>query len=259
MISNDEAKKHLIKALKEGVRLDERKVDEFRELKIEYGVSSTAEGSALVTCGDTQILAGVKIELGTPYPDTPDEGGLMVGMELAPIAHEDLESGPPGINAIEISRVIDRGIRESESFDKKKLCVKAGEQVWTVIVDLLPLNHDGNLIDIGGLAALAAIKNAVFPSIKDGVADYKNKTKDKVELEKLPIPVTVIKIGDSFLVDPTYAEEEMLDARLTVTTMDDGRLCAMQKGGDVPLTAEDVEKMVSLAVERGKEIRKLLG
>ena len=75
-------KKKIMDYMAKGLRLDERKLDQFRKLKIETGVTKSAEGSARVTLGDTIVLAGVKLEIGKPYPDTPDQGGLMVGAEL---------------------------------------------------------------------------------------------------------------------------------------------------------------------------------
>ena len=72
------------------------------------------------------------------------------------------------------------------------------------------------------------------------------------------ISVTVIKIGDKFIVDPDSDEEKAIDARLTVASLSDGTLCAMQKGGDVPLSAEDIAKMVDIGLEKGKELRKLV-
>ena len=70
--------------------------------------------------------------------------------------------------------------------------------------------------------------------------------------------VTVIKIGENFIVDPGTDEEKAIDARLTVTTLEDGTICALQKGGDFPLNLDDVMKMVDIATEKGKELRKLL-
>mgnify|MGYP001573408107 FL=1 len=77
-------------------------------------------------------------------------------------------------------------------------------------------------------------------------------------MEKTPIAVTVIKIGEKFIVDPDIEEEKAVDARLTVSTIEDGTLCALQKGGDYPLTIEDIEKMLDIGIEKGKELRKYL-
>ena len=253
-----ETKKHIIESLEKGVRYDGRKKEEFREIEMKTGLIETAEGSAYVRCGETEVIVGVKMAIEKPYPDTPGEGMLMVGAELYPMSNPKYESGPPDVVAIEVARVIDRGIRESKSFDNKKLCIKAGEQVWSMSVDVCPLNDDGNLIDVGSMAAVAAILNTRYPGYENEKIDYKKKTDQPIPMSKLPVAITVLKIGNNFLIDPTEIEEMALDARLTVTTTEDGKLCAMQKGGDGVLTVDEIDKMVSLATIKADEIRKLI-
>ena len=256
---NHEVKEHIKNALKKGIRLDGRKLEELRDIKIETGFLATAEGSAKIIFGDAEVLAGVKMAIEKPYPDTPEDGVLMVNSELLPLSSPDFESGPPSIESIETARVIDRGIRESKAFNTKSLCLEKGEKVWTVAIDVVPINYDGNLIDIGGFAALAALKNARFPKLEeDETIDYHTKTDKTLELQKLPIPITICKIGDTLIVDPTAEEEKAVDARLTVTVLDDEKICALQKGGDHPLTMKDVEQMVDLAIKTSKTLRNKL-
>jgi len=254
---NAESKKHVMKFLESGIRFDGRKLDEYRKITIESGISENAEGSARVKIGDTEVLAGIKLSVGEPFPDTPNEGILMVGAELVPLSSPDFELGPPGIKAIELARVIDRGIRESKAIDLKKLCIKKGEKVWVVSVDIVPINVNGNLMDACGLATFAAIKDTKFPKYNGSEINYKEKTKESLPLQKEPISVTIVKIGDKLIVDPTEDEETVLDARLTVASTKDNIICAMQKGGNEPLTAEEIEKMIDLALVKADELRKL--
>jgi exosome complex component RRP42 len=251
-------KRHMVKALEEDARYDGRAKNEFRDIKITFDASNTAEGSALITCGNTEIIIGVSLTVGSPFPDRPDEGALMVSCELLPIAHNNIESGPPGIDSIEISRVIDRGIRESKAIDVKKLCITEGEKVWIVNVDVIPINHAGNLIDIGAIGAIAAIQKAIFPLIENGIVNYKEKTNQTLELTHVPIPITVCKIGNQLFVDPTKTEEESIDARLTIAVMENDEICSLQKGGEVPFTVEEVDQALSLAIEKAKDLRKYL-
>lgn len=239
-------------------RIDGRKFDEYRNIEIEYGISpKSSDGSARVKIGDTEVLAGVKIELGTPFPDKPNEGSIMVNVELIPLSSPLFESGPPSIDAIELARVTDRGLRESKALDFKKLCVREGEKVWLVFIDIYPINAAGNLFDACYLAALAAIKDAHFPVLnEDDKINYKEKGKEKLPLTKLPISCTVWKIGKEFLVDPLQEEEAAADARMSIVFMEDGRICAMQKGGSVALKTEDISTMVDIAEEKTKEIRR---
>jgi|TARA_B100001964_G_C14210306_1_gene590193 exosome complex component RRP42 len=255
---NNELRDHVIKLFEANTRLDGRKLTDYRTVKVDVDVTNTAEGSARVRIGKTDVMVGVKVEVMEPYPDTPDAGSIMVGAELLPLSSPDFELGPPGQEAIELARIVDRGIRESKCIDFKKLCIKEREKVWMIIIDICTINDAGNLFDASALAAIAALKNMKFPEYKDDVIDYKKKTSKDLELKDTPLSVTVIKIGDKFIVDPSSEEEKVIDARLTVASLSDGTLCAMQKGGDYPLTADDIMKMVDIGLEKGKELRKLV-
>ena len=255
---NNELREHVLKLFESNIRLDGRKFTDYRPVKVEVNVINTAEGSARVIIGKTDVIVGVKMEIMEPYPDTPDEGSIMVGAELLPLSSPEFELGPPGQEAIELARVVDRGIRESKALDFKKLCIKEGEKIWMIVLDICTINDAGNLLDASSLAAIAALRNTAFPEYKDDKIDYKKKTSKKLELKDAPLSVTVIKIGDKFLVDPDSDEEKAIDARLTVASLSDGTLCALQKGGDYPLSAEDIAKMIDIGIEKGKELRKLV-
>lgn len=255
---NYKEREHLIKTLSAGIRFDGRNLEDYRDIEIETNIISTAEGSARVKAGNTEVLAGVKLSIGTPYPDSPDEGVLMVGCELLPIAHEEIESGPPTNEAIEIGRVIDRGIRESHAVDAKGLCIVPGEKVWIVSVDLVPLNVDGNLIDIGAIAALAALKTTRFPEIIDGVINYKKLSDKVLVVDKEPIAITVGKIGKDLIVDATKFEEDAYDARLTITVTNEDKFCSLQKNGEVGMSSDEISRAFEIALAKSKELREQL-
>lgn len=252
------SEEYLRSLLDKETRLDGRKINEYRKIEIEYGISSkSAEGSARVKIGDTEVIAGVKLEVGDPFSDKPDEGSIMVNVELLPMSSSSFESGPPSIDAIELSRVTDRGIRESKAIDFKKLCIKKGEKVWLIFIDIYPINASGNLFDACNLVALAALRDAVYPKLDENYKiDYYEKTKTKLPLTQLPVACTVWKVGNQLLVDPLEEEEEFSKARLSVVFTEKGEICAMQKGGSSPLTEEEVLKMVDIAEEKSKELRR---
>jgi len=51
-------KNHIVELIGKDIRLDERKLEEFRNITVEVGVSSKAEGSARVKLGDTEVIVG---------------------------------------------------------------------------------------------------------------------------------------------------------------------------------------------------------
>lgn len=254
------AKEYITSLARKGHRNDGRGFLDYREpVSVEYGISGkAAEGSAKVTIGDTIVIAGVKLEIGVPYPDAPDKGTLMVNAELTPLSSPEYEPGPPAIDSIELARVVDRGIRESHALNFDKLCITPKEKMWIVCIDIYSINVDGNLFDAAALAALAALKDAKFPAFDGEAIDYKSRTNDSLPLERLPVGCTVWRVGGGLLVDPTRAEELAADARLTVVFTDDDDICAMQKGGDQPFSGEEIEKIITIASENAKKLREAL-
>ena len=250
-------KKAVLALAKEGKRFDGRKLDEYRgPIEIETSVSHSAEGSVRVRIGDTVVIAGVKLSLEKPYDDTPDQGGLMVNAELSPMSSSRYESGPPGMVAIELARVTDRGIRESHVIDTKELCIEKGEKAWFVIVDIVSVNDAGNLFDAAGLAVMAALKNTTFPEVdEDGKVNYKVHTDKALPIAKDTLSVTVYRVGKNLIVDPTVEEEDASDARLTVSSDASGVLSAMQKGGEGTFTSDEVMRAVELALEKANFLR----
>lgn len=257
---NQELKIHLLRALGKNVRFDGRKALEYRPITVQYGISASAEGSAIVRVGGTEVMAGVKLETGKPYPDTPNQGNLMVNAELLPLSNPQFESGPPGEQATELARVVDRAIRESKSIDVHKLVITPGEKVWSVSIDICTINDEGGLQDAACLAALAALKNTKMPKLdENNDVDYDaEKTKEGLPLAKEPVEVTVVKIGDQFLVDLLTDEEKAIEARLTVAVTEKGTVCALQKGGAAPLSPEEIDKMIEIAQKLAPTLRKSL-
>jgi exosome complex component RRP42 len=251
--------KDMLALLSSGFRADHRKLDEYRKIEIQTSLYEKADGSALVKIGNTVAVAGVKIEVGEPFPDTPNEGILTVNLELLPHASPSFEPGPPDENAIEMARIIDRGLRESKSINYEELCIIPGQKVWVIYVDISVMDHDGNIVDAAGLAALAALLTAKIPEVKveNGSITFLDK-KRPLPIKEKPIPVTVAKIGEYLLVDPSLSEEEVSDVRVTFTTLESSLIASIQKSGSGTLTEEEVLKIYDLAYKKAVEIRSKL-
>jgi exosome complex component RRP42 len=251
-------KRYIQKIAKQGLRTDNRGFDDFRNVEIKLGVAKKAEGSALISIGNTRVMAGVKMELSEPYPDSPDEGALIVSFEESRIASPNWEGGPPRKEAIEVARTVDRGIRESKMVDFKKLCVKKGELVWKVFIDIYPFNYDGNIIDAASLAGIAALLNARIPKIAGDKVLYGELTSKKLPVVKTPITTTFVKIGSNIVVDPNVKEEDLMDARLSISTSGKDKINALQKSGKGGFTLEEVKQMMEKSFKIRKVIEKAL-
>lgn len=243
--------------LSENKRFDNREADEFREIKIETKVSKKAEGSARVKIGKTEVIVGVKLDVTTPYPDSPDKGNLMVTSELLPLSSSRFESGPPKYPAIEIGRLIDRAIRESKFIKLEELCIEKGEKVFSVFIDIYSINDDGNILDAAGIGALVALKNAKIPEY-DKEAEriiYGKHTDKKIPVSKeTPLVVTAHKIGKNIIVDPTQEEEDVSEAKITIGASEEGVIFSMQKGESKELTMEEMSKVLELTQNARKKV-----
>ena len=252
-IISDLMRDYVYRLASSGQRADGRALDEPRKLTVETGFAKNAEGSARVKLGNTDLLVGVKMAVGTPYPDTPNTGVLSTSVELIPMASPTFEAGPPRPDSIELARVVDRGIRESKMVNTEKLCIIPKEKVWMLFIDIHVLDFDGNLFDAASYGAVAALATTVVP------AKAQNQGEDfPLPVEHWPVSVTTAKIRDILLVDPNLDEERMADARLTVTTDENGDIRAMQKGLSGSFSYDEVKRIIETAQKVGEAIRPIL-
>lgn len=251
------------KMFSEGKRFDSRNLLDYRDFEISFEVSNCAEGSARIKLGKTDVVVGVKMAPGEPYPDSPDAGNLMVSGDLLPLASPRFESGPPGFTAIELPRLVDRAIRESHIIDLSKLVITAGEKVWTVFIDIYPINDDGNLIDAACIAAVAALKNTFVPALdKEGHVDYSKKSDTKLPITKeIPISFTFYKLGDALIMDPTREEEEACEVKIVFGVSKNSKdymINSCQKSGPITFSEEEIGKMMDLLPKKFDDINKKL-
>lgn len=265
-------REYLIKLAQSGKRIDNRSFEEYRSIEIYPNVIKKAEGSAKVKIGNTQVLTGIKLDIGEPYPDSPCEGVMTTAAEMIPMASPDFEGGPPGKEAIELARVVDRGIREGEVIELDKLCIIPKRLVWVIFIDIHILDYDGNLFDAASLASLAALYTTKVPINRlretlqnyveeyPSVADYLEEHKEDfpLPLRDPPISCTSVKFNGVVAIDPSLDEEEIAEARLTVATDINGDIRAIQKGLSGSFTVDEIKKIIKASVDNGKKIRELL-
>jgi exosome complex component RRP42 len=249
-------KKQMRESVSGGKRLDERGLDETRPIEIEVNVIKKASGSAWVKLGKTEVVAGVKVETGEPFEGLENSGALIITAEVLPIASPHIEPGPPDEETIELARVVDRGVRESEMLDLSKLVLVPGKIVYTIFVDCSIINVDGNLFDATSYAVVAALSSCKLPvfEVKDDKVVDTGRTQEP-PITTTPISVTTVKIGDYLLLDPNIEEEACMDARLTITTNSKGSIVAMQKGLKGYFTVDEVKNIAGKARTTGEDIR----
>ena len=244
---------HAARLAAEDARLDGRGRWDRRSVQLVTDCLPNAEGSAKVTWGETTVYAGVKFEQRQPYPDRPDEGGLMTSAELRPIAGVQYEPGPPSPESIELGRIIDRGIRESGCIDVKALCVLPGEKAWFVNLDIHIIGDRGNMFDAGGLAAIAALHSTTVPASRFDLGEDR-----RLPVSKMPVMCTFTRVGGRLVYDADHQEELAGNERLSITVGEDGHLHSLQKGLKGVFSWNEFNEMFEVAQQRASELRDLI-
>lgn len=248
-------------ALKSDLRTDGRRPFDYRRLTIKFG---REDGSSEVQIGQTHVMGFVSSQLVQPYRERPNEGTLSIFTEFSPMADPSFEAGRPGENAVELGRIIDRGLRESRAVDTESLCVVAGKFVWSIRIDLHILDNGGNLVDAANIAALAALMTFRRPECSLGGEDGQEVVVHSPEVKEplpltihhLPIAVSFAFIGNenTVVIDPSHSEEAVMGGKMTATINNNGDVCAIQKAGGVGVLQSVIMQCLRIASVKASDI-----
>jgi exosome complex component RRP41 len=214
---------------KKGLRLDGRKADELRPLKIEVGVLSNADGSAYIEHGKNKILAAVfgPREMHPKHLSLPDRMVLRCRYHMAPFSVQERKSPAPSRREVELSKVIRESLEPAVFVD---LYPRSGIDIFVEV-----LQADGGTRCASITAAALAIADAGIPMRDLVAACAAGKIDDKVVLDLMD---TEDKVGAA---DVPVAFMPNLNA-VTLLQMDG------------ILTPEEFENAVNLAIEGCKKI-----
>ena len=214
---------------KKGLRLDGRKIDELRSVKLEVGVLANADGSAYIEHGKNKILAGVygPKEMHPKHLSLPDRMVLRCRYHMAPFSVQERKSPAPSRREIELSKVIREALEPAVFVEYYP---RSGIDVFIEV-----LQADGGTRCASITAAALAIADAGIPMRDLVVACAAGKVDDKVVLDLMD---TEDKVG---VADVPVAFMPNLEA-VTLLQMDG------------ILTPVEFEKAVNLAIEGCKKI-----
>uniref|UniRef100_A0A1J3H4B1 Ribosomal RNA-processing protein 43 n=2 Tax=Noccaea caerulescens TaxID=107243 RepID=A0A1J3H4B1_NOCCA len=269
--------------LSESLRPDARPLGKARDTNVNFGLVSTADGSALAKIGSTTMLAAIRMEVMTPSTDSPDEGCIAIEFHMPPICSPTVRPGRPAEAAPVISKRLSDTILSSGMIDLKELCLVSGKAAWMGYLDIYCLDADGSLFDAALLSAGAAFSNLQIPvvALNDNgrivaingegeeesnasmITEKKeavNKEKRKLTLKNIPSSLTCILHKSYILADPTAEEESIMDTLVTVVLDDSDQMVSLYKsGGNVLAYSSAIKSCVELARKRAKELKQILG
>ena len=249
-------KNAILTFLSRGTRVDERSFDSPREINIKTDLIPNANGSSYVELGKTKVLAGIKVEPGTPFPDTPQEGNLIVSVEFLPHASPVFEPGPPDERAVELARIIDRSLRDVRAIDLSKMVITPGRKVWNIFIDIYVVDYDGNMIDASSIATMLALLTAKIPKVsttETGEIIISEEKLESIPVKKKVVTATIAKITDEntgnkyYIADPSLEEEMIADTLVTIAFSEDGLITGMQKSGLSSIYSDDIPKILNMS------------
>lgn len=224
------AKKGEVELFKEdGTRLDGRRPEDLRFVKMEVGVLDNADGSALVEFGRTKVLAAVygPREPVQKYIVIPDKAVLRVRYHMAPFSTSERKSPAPSRREIELSKVI------REALEPVVLTDQFPRTAIDVFIEVL--QADGGTRTTGLTAASLALADAGIP------------------MKALVGGVAVGKIQGRLVLDIDEVEDNYAEADMPVGAAPDiGLITLFQING--VMTRDEVSKGLDMALEAIRRI-----
>ncbi|ONI18138.1 hypothetical protein PRUPE_3G198900 [Prunus persica] len=262
MVGLSIGEKHFIQGgIAQDLRSDGRKRLTTRPIYVETGVISQANGSARVRMGATDVIASVKAELGRPNVLQPDKGKVVVNVDCSPTAAPMFEGRGGEELSAELSVALQCCLLGGKSgsgagIDLSSLVVVEGKICWDLYIDGLVVSSDGNLLDALGAAIKAALSNTGIPKVNVAAGasgdeqpevDVSDEEFLQFDTSRVPVIVTLTKVGRHYIVDATSEEESQMSSAVSISINRQGHICGLTKRGGAGLDPSIILDMISVA------------
>lgn len=224
------------------MRIDGRKCNQIRHVKITRNYTKYAEGSVLIENGDTKVICTASIEDKVPpFLKGKGEGWITCEYNMIPRATQvrktrDISRGKIDGRTMEIQRIIGRALRS--------------------VVDLKAIGEKTIWIDCDVIQADGGTRTASISGAFVALVDAVNKLHKQTPFSVYPIRdfVSAISVGivnDIRMLDLCYLEDCKAKVDMNVVMTDSGEFVEIQGTGEQnPFSREDLEELLILA-EKG--------
>jgi ribonuclease PH len=224
-------------------RIDGRNSDQLRAVAFDLGVAPYADGSVLVTMGNTRVICGVTIEENVPHwMKEQGVGGGWLTAEYAMLPYStqtrkprDITKGRIDGRSMEIQRLIGRSLRAVVDLEKL-----GSRTIW---VDCDVLQADGG-------TRTAAITGA---SLAVAMACRKLAREKKVDMppvRKLIAAVSAGVLDGKTIVDLNYEEDKLVTVDFNLVATEDGEFVEVQGSGEEATFAQSqLDEMLALGLK----------
>lgn len=224
------------------MRVNGRKCNQIRPVKITRNYTKYAEGSVLMENGDTKVICTASIEDKVPpFLKGRGEGWITCEYNMIPRATQvrkarDINRGRIDGRTMEIQRIIGRALRS--------------------VVDLKAIGEKTIWIDCDVIQADGGTRTASISGAFVALVDAVNKLHKQNPFTVYPIRdfVSAISVGivdDTRMLDLCYLEDSRAKVDMNVVMTDAGEFVEIQGTGEQnPFTREDLKELLALA-EKG--------
>ena len=228
------------------IRVDGRKLDQLRPLKMTDNFLMHPAGSVLIETGDTKVICTACVEEKTaPHLKGTGKGWVTAEYAMLPGSTADRKKRD-GVKkdgrSTEIQRLIGRSLRSVVDLDK------LGER--SIYIDCDVIQADGGTRTASITGAFVAMVQAMKKLKADGLIE-------EVPITSFLSAVSVGKVADQLMLDLCYEEDSRAQVDMNVIMTDDGRFVELQgTGEEAPFTAEEMVGLVALAKKGCEELCK---
>lgn len=218
--------------IKDGIRLDGRKVDELRKIKIEAGILYRADGSCYLEWGGNKIMVAVygPREAIPRHIQDPTKALVNARYNMASFSVEERKRPGPDRRSTEISKVTSEAL---ESVIFTELFPRTTIDIWIEVLDA-----DAGTRCAGITAAAVALADAGIP------------------MRDIPVACAAGKINDTIVLDLTSEEDKQGQADLPVAIAPrTEEILLLQMDGH--LTYKEFEEALELAIKGCRQVSKL--
>ena len=279
---------YLSKFLSENSRPSNRTLDSYRPIGIHHSPlnhdihNTPCHGSTLINCGDTRIIAGTTLYIGSPSDviHFPDHGQIEVQLKMNPLSHNQLDTNGKVINGRSqahldssiIESWLTRHVNRLNIVDLTQLCIVSEKAAWKIRVTLVVLNHDGNIRDTALLALVIALSDIKIPNVISKDSQYyinPDEASKKLKLRHTPVSTTIgimelkqEKTIDNekskgklvLFIDPDEFEESVMDGALHIIMNERNEILGLDKIGGKAMGKELLASCMALAKRHTLEI-----
>lgn len=262
---------YIIDSIKFNHRVDGRNLLDYRDIIIEPSVLRSTHGSCKIRLGDTELLCGASVELyeidisknvDSKVIDemlSPKLSDLLsFKVDCSPNASPDFQGRGGEDIADSISNLLLKSWSKSQTI-YNFLEIHKNKFYWRIYIDILVLECGGTLLDASSLAVHVTLKTTIFPRIQITEGDSFEPEVSLIDdplggymlpnLIQGPLLITIHKIGNKHVIDPSLEEECCSCSSITValsSKFPDSYLI-IKKSGNKSICPESIKEMLEAA------------